>query len=89
MKSAVVTIKPNEHRVMMLITVEAEYVAQLRNAVTTACGKWLEFMRVQPVAHSTLMRVWLGLFESAQLAAMSAIVLSLPEAEIGRIQHIE
>lgn len=88
MNAAAVTAKSNDQKVMMLITVEAEYVTRLRNVVTSACGKWLEFVRVQPVPHSTLMRVWLGLGQSAQSAAMRAVVLALPEAEIGRIQSI-
>ncbi|MDR3391739.1 MAG: hypothetical protein P4L77_08385 [Sulfuriferula sp.] len=88
MNTAAATSEPKEQRVMMLITIEGEYVTRLRNAVIKACGKWLEFVRVQPVPHSTLMRVWLGLGQSAQSAAMRAIVLALPEAEIGRIQAI-
>lgn len=88
MNAAAVTVKSNNQKVMMLITVEAEYVVRLRNAVISECGKWLEFVRVQPVPHSTLMRVWLGLGQSAQSAAMRAVVLALPGAEIGRIQPI-
>jgi hypothetical protein len=72
-------------KVMMSITVDAGVVASLRRVVMSACGEWVEIMRVQPVIRSNDMKVSIGMHSSAVSHAMNAIMRILPRAEFGHI----
>lgn len=75
-------------RVMLSITVDAGVVASLRRVVMSACGEFVEIMRVQPVVRSNDMRVSIGLHSSAVSHAMDAVMRILPRAEFGRITYL-
>lgn len=72
---------------MMDITIDASFVTQLRHLVIGTCGDLVEFMRIQPLAHATKMKVWLCLSKPAIDLIMNAVMRSLPSAEFGRITH--
>ncbi len=69
----------------MHITIDASCVTQLRHLVMDTCGDLLAFMRIQPFAHATKMKVWLCLSKSVADLIMDAVMRSLPSAEFGRI----
>lgn len=72
---------------MMLVTIKADSVADLRHLVMRTCGELIVFIKTQPIAHATKMKVWLCLSESATDKVMDAVMRSLPSAEFGRITH--
>lgn len=72
---------------MMLVTIKADSVADLRHLVMRTCGELIVFIKTQPIAHATKMKVWLCLSESATDKVMNAVMHSLPSAEFGRITH--
>jgi len=72
-------------RVIIHITIDADCVTQLRRLVTGTCGDLLAFMRIQPFAHATKMKVSLCLSKPVVDLMMSAVMRSLPSAEFGRI----
>jgi hypothetical protein len=72
-------------RVMIHITIDASCVTHLRHLVIVTCGDLLEFMRIQPFAHATKMKVCLCLSKPAVDLIMDAVMRSLPSAEFGRI----
>ena len=72
---------------MMLVTIKADSVADLRHLVMRTCGELIVFIKTQPIAHATKMKVWLCLSEAATNKVMDAVMRSLPSAEFGRITH--
>jgi hypothetical protein len=72
-------------RFMMHIMIDADYVTQLRHLVMGTCGELVAFMRIQPVAHATKMKVWLCLGKPAIDLIMDAVMHSLPKAEFGPV----
>jgi hypothetical protein len=70
------------------ITIDASMVTPLRHAVIAACGEMLSFLRIQPVARSDKVKVWLCLPKSAMHVAMAAVMRALPAAEFGRITPV-
>lgn len=72
---------------MMLVTIKADSVADLRHLVMRTCGELIVFIKTQPIAHATKMKVWLCLSEAATDKVMDAVMRSLPSAEFGRITH--
>lgn len=71
----------------MLLTIKADSVADLRHLVMRTCGELIVFIKTQPIAHATKMKVWLCLSETATDKVMDAVMRSLPSAEFGRITH--
>lgn len=74
-----------EQGFMMHITIDASCVTQLRRLAMGTCGDLVAFMRIQPIAHATKMKVWLRLSELGIGLIMDAVMRSLPSAEFGRI----
>jgi hypothetical protein len=74
-----------EQDVMMHITIDARGVTQLRRLVIGTCGEMVSFMRVQPVAHATKMKVWLRLSKAAVHLIMDVVMRTLSSAEFGPI----
>jgi hypothetical protein len=72
---------------MMLVTIKADSAADLRHLVMRTCGELIVFIKTQPIAHATKMKVWLCLSESATDKVMDAVMRSLPSAEFGSITH--
>ena len=72
---------------LMLVTIKADCVADLRYLVMRTCGELIVFIRTQPIAHATKMKVWLCLNQAATDKVMDAVMRSLPSAEFGRITH--
>jgi hypothetical protein len=70
---------------MMVITIDSNLVTQLRHVVMGTCGKLVAFIRIQPLAHATKMKVWLCMNKAAIDLIMDAVMHSLPSAEFGRI----
>lgn len=70
---------------MMHIIIDAGSVTRLRQVVMVACGDLVGFMRIQPIAHATKMKVWLCLSKPAVDLIMSAVMQNLPNAEFGKI----
>ena len=89
---SVATVAPRHwsvtHGLMLPITIDASMVTPLRRAVVGACGEMLSFLRIQPVAHSDRVKVWLCLPNSAMHVAMAAVMRTLPAAEFGRITPV-
>ncbi|RJG08139.1 hypothetical protein D3870_16635 [Noviherbaspirillum cavernae] len=69
----------------MHIIIDAALVTELRRLVMSTCGDMVSFMRIQPIAHATRMKVWLPLSKPAIDRVMAAVMRSLPGAEFGRI----
>lgn len=72
---------------MMLVTIKVDSVADLRHLLMRTCGELIVFIKTQPIAHATKMKVWLCLSEAATDKVMDAVMQSLPSAEFGRITH--
>ncbi len=72
---------------LMLVTIKADCVADLRHLVMRTCGELIVFIKTQPIAHATKMKVWLCLNQAATDKVMDAVMRSLPSAEFGRITH--
>lgn len=70
---------------IMYLTVNADYVTELRHVVMETCGGSVAFIRIEPTAHATRMKVWLGLSRSAVCRIMTRVMESLPGAEFGQI----
>lgn len=73
---------------MMQITVDARGVTELRHLVMGNCGELVSFMRIQPVAHATKMKVWLCLSRPAADRIMDIVMRTLPSAEFGAIVRV-
>lgn len=84
-----VTIEKQLHRheCLMLLTISADCVAELRHLVMRTCGEWIVFMRTQPIAHASKMKVWLCLSNPATELVMNAVMRALPSAEFGKITY--
>jgi hypothetical protein len=78
---------PAESSVMLRLTIEADSVSQVRQAVIAACGESVEFMPPQKIPRSTQVKVWLVLTESAVPDAMGATLRAVPCGEISRVFH--
>ncbi|MDO8306713.1 hypothetical protein, partial [Herminiimonas sp.] len=72
---------------LMLVTIKADCVADLRHLLMRTCGELIVFIRTQPIAHATKMKVWLCLSSTATDMVMDAIMRSLPSVEFGQITH--
>lgn len=72
---------------MMLLTISADCVAELRHLIMRTCSEWIVFIRTQPIAHATKMKVWLCLSNPASDMVMDAVMRALPSAEFGQITH--
>lgn len=75
------------HECLMLLTISADCVAELRHLVMRTCGEWIVFMRTQPIAHASKMKVWLCLSNPATELVMNAVMRALPSAEFGKITY--
>ncbi|MFC7287377.1 hypothetical protein ACFQPC_04930 [Herminiimonas glaciei] len=84
---ALVTNEKRPHECLMLLTISADCVAELRHLVMRTCGEWIVFMRTQPIAHANKMKVWLCLSNSATELVMTAVMRALPSAEFGKITY--
>ena len=85
--TAIPPIVAKDHECLMLVTIKADSVADLRHLVMRTCGELIVFIRTQPIAHATRMKVWLCLSTSATDMVMDAVMRSLPSAEFGQITH--
>jgi hypothetical protein len=74
-----------EQRVVMRVSVEADSLVRVQQAVVAACGRSVQFLRTQAVPRSKLVWVWLALAEAAVPIAMHATIYSVSYGEIGRI----
>ncbi|WP_240162439.1 hypothetical protein [Glaciimonas sp. PAMC28666] len=70
---------------VMYLTVNADCVTELRHVVMETCGGCVAFIRIEPTAHATRTKVWLGLSRSAVWQIMTRVMESLPGAEFGQI----
>jgi hypothetical protein len=70
---------------MMCLSVKADRVSLMREAVVAACGKSVRFLRSQIIPRSTRVRVWLVLAETSVPEAMRATLQAVPHGEIGRV----
>lgn len=77
--------RPAGQEFVMHITIDESCVTQLRYLAIRTCGELLTFIRIQPIARTTKMKVWLCLRKPAVNLIMDAIMRSLPTAEFGRI----
>lgn len=84
---ALVTNEKRPHECLMLLTISADCVAELRHLVMRTCGEWIVFMRTQPIAHASKMKVWLCLSNPATELVMTAVMRALPSAEFGKITY--
>lgn len=70
--------------VMMHFTIDASCVTQLRHLVMWTCGELVTFMRIQPMAHATKMKVSICLSEPA-VDLKDAIMRGIPNAEFDHV----
>lgn len=87
--NAAVSPLPNrasaERMVMIRLTVEADSLDRVRQAVIAACGESVRFIRAQRVPRSTQVQAWLVLTESVAPHVMSATLKAVPYGEIGPV----
>jgi len=74
-----------EQRVMIRLTIEADSMSRVRQAVSTACGESVKFICTQKIPRSTQVQVWLVLAESVAPNVMSATLKAVPYGEIGPV----
>jgi hypothetical protein len=70
-----------EQGFMMLLTINACDVTELRRRVIGTCGDLVVFMRIQPLRHASKMRVWILLERQEFDLVMRVIKSGLPCAE--------
>ncbi|WP_225869891.1 hypothetical protein [Glaciimonas sp. PCH181] len=75
-----------DHQCIMHLTISADSVTQLRHIVMGACGDVVAFIRIQPIAHASRMKVWLGLSKPEVGRIMAAVMQNLSGAEFGQIR---
>lgn len=73
------------HDLFMNITIDVSLVSQLKLLVIKACGDLALFIRMQPIARTTKMKISFNLSKSAVDMMMHAVICSLPSAEFGCI----
>jgi hypothetical protein len=73
------------HDLCMNITIDVSLVSQLKLLVMKACGDLALFIRMQPIARTTKMKISLSLTKSAVDMIIHAVICSLPSAEFGCI----
>lgn len=78
-----------EQRVLIRLTVEADSIDLVRQALIAACGESVKVLRTQTVPRSTQLQIWLVLADSAVPDAMRATLRAVPHGEIGPVfqQH--
>jgi len=69
---------------MLHLTIDACDVTGLRRRVIGNCGKLVIFMRIQPLAHASKMRVWILLKEQEFDFVKQEIRSGLPSAEFAQ-----
>ena len=67
----------------MHLTIDASDVTELRRRIIGNCGDRVVFMRIQPLAHASKMRVWILLKKQEFNFIKQAIQSGLPSAEFG------
>ncbi|RZT08493.1 hypothetical protein SAMN05216319_3093 [Duganella sp. CF402] len=77
--------KPAPRACLMLLTVEAAALGELRALVVRTCGDAMQFMRVQACDHGERAKVWLCLSRALAGQVMVAVMRALPGAEFGRM----
>ncbi len=70
---------------LMLVTVRADSVTDLRHLIMRTCSDMIVFIKTQPTAHATKMKVWVCLSESVTDRVMDAVMHTLPSAEFGPV----
>lgn len=83
------TLNRTRQDCIMYLIVNADCVTQLRHVVIETCGECVAFIRIQPIAHATRMKVWLGLSKPAVCQIMASVMSSLPGAEFGQVMPFE
>lgn len=73
----------------MHLTIKTGYLIQLRQIVMGAGGESVLFMRVQPIAHATKMKVWICVLQPIADLIMEAVLRVLPCAEFGHFAAIK
>ena len=73
---------------MIAIEVDANLVTRLQRALTGACGKLVRFLRIQTIAHSNNVKVWLCMVAAAVGLVITSVMRNLPAAEFGRITRV-
>lgn len=88
---ALAAINSPVHECLMLLTISADRVAELRQLIMRTCGELIVFIRTQPVAHASKMKVWLCLSNPLSShtgdLVMHAVMQALPSAEFGKITY--
>jgi hypothetical protein len=73
---------------MMHLTIDASDVTELRRRIIGNCGDRVVFMRIQPLAHASKMRVWILLKKQEFDFIKQAIQSGLPSAEFGQTTEL-
>jgi hypothetical protein len=76
---------PAPRACLMLLTVDAAALSELRALVMRTCGDAMQFMRVEACDHGERARVWLCLSRALAGQVMVAVMRALPGAEFGRM----
>lgn len=75
------------HDCLMTLTVGTDCIHQCRHLLITACGNDINFLRTEPVARTTKIKVWLSVRDTAIRRVMDIVMQTLSCAEFGRISH--
>ena len=78
---------PSPRACLMLLTVDAAALSELRALVMRTCGDAMQFMRVAACDHDhgARAKVWLCLSRALAGQVMAAVMRALPGAEFGRM----
>lgn len=73
---------PTTEPAVLQLSINANLVTQLRHLVMCSCGDMLTFMRVQPIAHATKMKVWLCVSQSTVAFTLQMALRAPPGVEL-------
>jgi hypothetical protein len=76
--------QPATPELTMRFTIDASCVTQLRHLLMGRFGELVTFMRIQPMAHATKMKVCIGLSQPAVDLITAAVTRSVPSAKFSR-----
>ena len=92
LESRYIVARSLARRVMLTLTVDESDWVRTRKTIMSSGGGDVELLKVRPVAHTTVLRIQIGLESDALDGTMSRIMRSLNAAEFGpvvAIQHRE
>ena len=75
--------KKIEKKVIIRVVVDEQYAELLRRTVISTFGNCIDFIKVQPLAHTHSVKMWFDVTLSVVERVMNTIMRILPAAEFG------